>query len=66
MKIRVKLYNKGWICEYEEKYLFGFKSRWLPLTTYYVTNRPFYYKTKQEAIAGALREIEKNYIIHKS
>lgn len=55
MKIRCKEYKKGWIVEYERKRLF--KSKWLPVTKYVGTNKPFYYKNHEEAINGALKQI---------
>lgn len=59
MEFRIKQYNKGWIVEYKKYYRFGLLFKWIPISTYYVTNRPYYYSSPERARDGALHEIKK-------
>ena len=61
MKIRLKKYDKGWIAEYRVAQwgLFGLKYKWVYITHYAgMEDKPFFYKTPQEAMDGAIKKIK--------
>ena len=62
-KYRLKKYKKGWIVEVRVNY-FVF-NKWFHVTSYSgLPNDPFYYKTPEGAIDGALRTIKEEIIFN--
>lgn len=61
MEFRFKKKGKHWIVEYK-KYrwsLFGLRSKWAHATSWAgMSDKPFYYRSAEDAVDGALREIK--------
>ena len=59
---RLKEYNQGWIVErkvYSWHIFFGVKEKWVHVTHYLgLPDKPFYYKTAEQARDGALDVIK--------
>ena len=59
--IRVRKYSKGWICEWKEPIWgwFGLNYKWSPITKWAGVDKPYYYKTPEEAREVAFGELQK-------
>lgn len=60
MNYRIKETNRGWIVQHKVSRwpLFGMKTGWATFITYYGSNTPFIYQTREKAINGLLNEIK--------
>jgi hypothetical protein len=58
MNFRFRKYKQGWIVEREQKYFFGFRSKWVHIAHWSgLGDYPYYSKTQEGARDQAVSEI---------